>query len=242
MRPCAYTNQSLLDHSIGSYREAVKLVSDNYYRVTAKRLERMGITLTVEEVKDLVKEAVLLHDIGKAGEYYQEQYDDECNAKVKTPSFMYHEIGSALFFYYNKEVKKEVRELLALAAINHLNAIRGIGDFEDPLKMPSDFKNSMLKMEKYGSVLLDSLRREGLITRDFTVKDYKFEDFSDMLIALAKKNVTAKYLKLYNLFLAPVMVGDNLNSSFVRNSSSVNERKTRFVKLLEDEINANSTL
>ena len=237
MKPCAYTKQPLLDHSIGSYEKAVKLISDSYYKVIVNRLSKVGISLTVEEVKDLVKDAVLLHDIGKAGEQYQEKFDEECNPKTSNPSFIYHEIGSALFFYYDYDADKKVRELLALSAINHLNAIRGIGDFSLHNK-PYGFQVSMIHLEKYGSLLLDELKEKNMISIDVKAKDYSLEQFSDMLYAFANKKSNYTYLKLYNLFLAPVMIGDNLDSSLVRSS----DKKTRFVGRLEGEINASSTL
>ena len=237
MKPCAYTNQPLLEHSIGSYEKAVELISDSYYKVIVNRLNKMGISLTVEEVKELVKDAVLLHDIGKAGKYYQEKFDEECNPKTPSPSFIYHEIGSALFFYYDYDADKKVRELLALSAINHLNAIRGIGDFS-PQNKPYGFQDSMIHLEEYGNVLLERLKDRGLLSKNVKAKDYSFKDFSDMLYAFANKKGNYTYLKLYNLFLAPVMVGDNLDSSLVRSS----DKKTRFVRLLEGEINASSTL
>jgi len=237
MKPCAYTNQSLLDHSIGSYEIAVKLISDSYYKVIVNRLSKAEISLTVDEVKDLVKDAVLLHDIGKAGKYYQDKFDEECNPKTPNPSFIYHEIGSALFFYYDYDADKKVKELLALSAINHLNAIRGIGDFS-PNNKPYGFQDSMIHLEKYGNWLLDELKGRRLISKDIKAKDYSFEKFYDMLYAFGNKKGNYNYFKLYNLFLAPVMIGDNLDSNLVRSS----DRKRGFIRRLEGEINASSTL
>ena len=235
MKPCAFTKQSLLDHSISSYEIASKLISNNYYKVIVNRLNKVGISLKEEEVKELVKDAILLHDIGKTGEYYQEKFDDECNPKTSNPSFIYHEIGSALFFYYDYDANEKVRELLALSAINHLNAIRGIGDLS--LNKLQGFQESMIHLKKYGSLILEKLKEKGLITKNVKVEDYSFDEFSDMLYAFAKKS-NYTYLKLYNLFLAPVMIGDNLDSSLVR----LSDKKSRFVRLLEGEIIACSTL
>lgn len=82
------------------------------------------------------------------GEYYQKRFDDNCIGNI--PSFIYHEIDSVIFFYYNIDDER-VRKLVALAELNHLNAIRDISSL-------SLHHIEMLKLEKYGKVLLDSLR------------------------------------------------------------------------------------
>ncbi|AWR98109.1 CRISPR-associated endonuclease Cas3'' [Acidianus sulfidivorans JP7] len=240
MKPCAYEKQGLVDHSIGSYTVLEGKVSESYYKVISRRLERYGITLNPNVVKEIVKDVVVLHDIGKAGEYYQNQFDDNCNPLKSNFSFIYHELGSALFFYYDYEIVdlekvEEVRSLLTLAVLNHLNAIRGISDYSLN-KFPDKFDDKMIKLSKYGSVLLEKLREKDLVSKSLRVRDYDFTDYNDMLNAFSRKS--DKYLKLYNLFLAPVMMGDNLDSSLVRNTGS----KTRFVRILEGELNGGSTL
>ncbi|AAK41672.1 CRISPR-associated endonuclease Cas3'' [Saccharolobus solfataricus] len=243
IKPCAYEKQGLIDHAIGSYKVLHDKISESYYKVISRRLERYGIVLDLNGVKEIVKDVVVLHDMGKAGEYYQNQFDDNCNPLKSNPlksrfSFIYHELGSALFFYndyepINVEKAEEVRSLLTLAVINHLNAIRGISDYLLN-RFPDNFDEEMIKLSKYGSILLENLR--GIISKSLKVRDYSFTDYHDMLYAFSKKS--DKYLKLYNLFLAPIMLGDNLDSSLVRNNGS----KTRFVGILEGELNGGSTL
>ena len=211
MKPCAYIKQTLIEHSIGSYQDLVnfKLFNDNYYRVVSRRLERVGISLSVSEIKDLVKDLVILHDLGKAGEYYQDQFDDECNTlNNERPSFLYHEIGSALFFYNDYSVKREIRELLALASLNHLNAIRGIWSYTQ-IMLPG-FDERMLKLERYGNMLLEGLKDK--LSSDIKVRNYSFDDFSIMIESLVKRNMKYNYHKIYILLLAPLIIGDNLNS------------------------------
>ena len=236
MKPCAYTKQTLLDHSIGSYEDLVnfKLFDDNYYRVVSRRLESVGISLSAKEVKELIKDLILLHDLGKAGEYYQDQFDDECNTlNNEQPSFLYHEIGSALFFYNDYNAKREIRELLALASLNHLNAIRGIWSYTQ-LMLPG-FDERMLKLERYGNVLLEGLKDK--LSSDAKIRNYSFDDFSIMIESLVKRNMKYKYHKVYILLLAPLLVGDNLNS-LKRNSKG-----SRFVRLLlKGEYNEDTSL
>ena len=241
MKPCAYTKQSLLDHSIGSYEDLNKLnlFDDNYYRLMAKRLKNFGISLSANEIKDMVKDLVILHDIGKAAEYYQEQFDEECNTlNGGKPSFLYHEIGSALFFYYDYEANREVRELLALATLNHLNAIRGIWSYS--YYKPYGFNDKMLTLEEYGNKLLEELKKRGLLSKNVKnvrARNYSFDEFLRMAVSLIKRNIKYKHLKLYTLFLAPVIVGDNLNSS-----SRLDGEKSLFIKKLIGEKNENTSL
>ncbi len=240
MKPCAYINQGLVEHSIGSFNVVEEKISELYYRVVKRRLEKFDIFLGVEEVKEIIKDVILLHDMGKAGEYYQNQFNDECQPIVRNTSFIYHEVGSALFFFYDypiENVKKdEIRVLISLATFNHLNAIRGIYNY--PLnKFPDRFDQGMIKMKNFGNILLKSLKNKGFVIKSISVNDYDFPKYSDMLNYIAK--ISGKpFLKLYNLFLAPIMMGDSLDSSLVRS----NKRKTKFVKILESELNENSTL
>ncbi|MGC8567285.1 MAG: CRISPR-associated endonuclease Cas3'' [Caldisphaera sp.] len=239
MKPCAYKGQSLIDHAIGSYKALQGNVSESYYKVITKKLYKYGIILDINSVKEIVKDVVVLHDIGKAGEYYQEQFDDNCNSIKSEFSFIYHELGSALFFYYDYKLDElenaeKVKPLLTLAVLNHLNAIRGLPDYS-LVGFPEGFKISMIKLNKYGNVLLKDLMEKGVISKQLNAKDYNFDDYRNMLYVLARKH--DEYLKLYNLFLAPIMLGDNLDSRS-RNTGN----KTRFVRMLEEELNEGSTL
>ncbi|ACP34799.1 CRISPR-associated HD domain protein [Sulfolobus islandicus L.S.2.15] len=238
IKPCAYEKQGLIDHAIGSYKVLSGKISESYYKIISRRLERYGIFLDLNGVKEIVKDVVVLHDMGKAGEYYQDQFDDNCNSLKSNFSFIYHELGSALFFYNDYELidvekAEEVKSLLTLAVLNHLNAIRVISDYLVN-KFPDKFDERMIKLNNYGSIMLQNLR--GVISKSLKVRDYTFDHYHDMLYAFSKKS--DKYLKLYNLFLAPIMLGDNLDSSLVRNNGS----KTRFVRILEGELNGGSTL
>ncbi|BCU69801.1 CRISPR-associated endonuclease Cas3'' [Stygiolobus caldivivus] len=222
-KPCAFTNQGLAEHSKGSLEWAKKVLSDSYFRVTKRRLEKFGVEVTKEDMEV----AVLLHDMGKAAEYYQGQFDDGCNPLRGRPTFIYHEIGSALFFY--KNVKDEgLRTLVTLTELNHLNAVRGVSQL-NPAKLPVKFDEGMLKLRKYGQVLLEELSGEYPVG-GFRVDDYTFYDYNEMLEDLSRVN--EPYLKLYSLFLAPVIVGDNLDSSHARSK----EERRRFIRMLEKEL------
>ena len=185
MKPCAFTNQTLVDHSIGSLNYAKMVMTSSYIDVAKRRLEKFGIKVD----DSLFELSVLLHDIGKAGEYYQEQFDDNCVSK--SPSFIYHEIGSAIFFYNNID-DESVKRLIALAELNHLNAIRGISSLS-PKEFPKGYNIRMLKLGRYGKALLDTLRDKGFNIH-FHVRDYAFEDYNRMILDIANSN--EPYLKL----------------------------------------------
>ncbi|QIW22821.1 CRISPR-associated endonuclease Cas3'' [Sulfolobus sp. S-194] len=219
-KPCAFTNQPLLDHSRGSLNAVKKILSDSYVQTARRRLEKFGIKVKKEDFEL----SVLLHDIGKAGEFYQTQFDDECSSR-RTPSFLYHEIGSAIFFYRNIEDER-LKLLIALAELNHLNAIRSVSQL-NPNSFPKRFNPGMIKLKKFGKVILEELGLENL-----SVGDYTFDDYHEMMGELVREN--GSYLKLYSLFLSPIIVGDNLDSSLAR---GLNERR-RFIHILEKEVNA----
>ena len=221
MKPCAFTNQTLADHSIGSLNYAKMVMTSSYIEVAKRRLEKFGIKVD----DSLFELSVLLHDIGKAGEYYQEQFDDNCVGK--SPSFIYHEIGSAIFFYDNIDDER-VKKLVALAELNHLNAIRGISSLSEK-KLPKGCDTRMLKLKRYGKVLLDTLRDKGFNIH-FHVRDYTFDDYRRMILDIANSN--EPYLKLYVFFLTPIIVGDNLDSHFAR---GLGERR-RFIEILKKEV------
>ncbi|AEE94619.1 CRISPR-associated HD domain protein [Acidianus hospitalis W1] len=233
-KPCAFIKQTLFDHSMGSYAVLSKFINYTYYAVISRRLKSVGIQLKPEEVKRLIEISVKLHDIGKAAEYYQNQFDENCLSNKKEPSFIFHEIGSSLFFYYSNYTNdNKVKRLLALAALNHLNAIRGLADFK-PNQLPKGAKEEMLKIEKYGKVLLSKL---GF---NFEVRDYTTDDYIKMMNDFINrpKDEDLKLYKLHNLFLAPIIIGDNLDSHYAR---SISERR-RFIKLLEVELNEDSII
>jgi len=221
VKPCAFTNQTLADHSIGSLNYAKMVMTSSYIEVAKRRLEKFGIKVD----DSLFELSVLLHDIGKAGEYYQEQFDDNCVGK--SPSFIYHEIGSAIFFYDNIDDER-VKKLVALVELNHLNAIRGISSLSEK-KLPKGCDTRMLKLKRYGKVLLDTLRDKGFNIH-FHVRDYTFDDYNKMLRDIANSN--EPYLKLCVFFLTPIIVGDNLDSHFAR---GLGERR-RFIEILKKEV------
>jgi len=66
------------------------------------------------------------------------------------------------------------------------------------------------------------------LSQDAKVRNYNFEDLQFMVEALTKRNMKYKHLKLYVLFLAPLMVGDNLDSYYNRPGS----KPGNFVKAL----------
>ena len=229
-KPCAFTGQSLLDHSINSYNVLIKygFLDDIYYIVVSRRLNvllsKYGTEISSNEVKQLIELVVKLHDIGKAAEYYQSQFTNDCRSPVPNPSFVFHEVGSALFFYHSNYTEDtRIKRLLALAALNHLNAMRGLKQLK-PNELPKGYKQDMLKLKKYGSILMESLGYS------FDIRDYDTNDYVLMMNDLINHN--EPYLKLYNLFLAPVIIGDSIDSHYARGLS---ERR-RFIELLEREL------
>lgn len=222
-KPCAFSGQSLFEHSKSSYNMAAPLLRGSYPLVIARRLKRYGID--VGDPVETLKAVIELHDIGKAAEHYQAQFDDECNpSRGARPSFKYHEIGTALFFYYEFDSDERLRVLLTLAELNHLNAVRGLPEL-NPTRLPQGSSSDMLKLSKYGRQLLDELGYS------YTIRDYTAGDYTMMMRGIIFSYANKDYLKLYTLFLAPIIVGDNLDSA-----SRSPEEKRRFVEILVKEV------
>ena len=90
-KPCAFELQGLKDHIKGVEKVANAFIeASNLHRVAAKRL---GIS-DPELVKGYMLLAAKAHDLGKALEYYQNQFDDSCRA-IKSFNFINHEVYSA---------------------------------------------------------------------------------------------------------------------------------------------------
>jgi len=87
--------------------------------------------------------------------------------------------------------------------LNHLNAIRGISSLSEK-KLPKGYNIRMLKLERYGKALLDTLRDKGFNIQ-FHVRDYTFDDYNRMILDIANSN--EPYLKLYVVFSYPHYCG-----------------------------------
>ncbi len=234
MKPCAFDNQELLDHAKGSVEKMRWLFDDNYFRVVGKRL---GISK--EQAEGLIEFLSAFHDLGKAAELYQEQFDDQCNAKRGNTSFIFHELGGALFLWYNQwtdETPQTLKVMSTLSVLNHLNAIR---NFSGAMGSVRKVKIGHLKLKKYGESVVEKLIEQGFknpFMTTYEVKDYSITDLQDMFSQISQFATHKNNLKLYVLLLTPVIVGDNLDSTTSREKDESYSSKSRFISSLLKEV------
>ena len=99
-KPCAFKLQGLREHIIGVERVAEAFIeASNLHRVAARRL---GIS-NPELVKSYMLLAAKAHDLGKAMEAYQSQFDDSCSPVTNKFNFVDHEVYSAIILLAERE-------------------------------------------------------------------------------------------------------------------------------------------
>lgn len=239
MKPCAFAGQTLLSHSLGSLNEARGVFDEAYFKVVKRRMDFMAsklqgdldreflLGLRWEDWRELTHFLVAFHDVGKAAEYYQEQFHDWCEPRKGRSSFFLHEIGSAVFLYKNQWRNEVVKMLAVLAVLNHLNAMRGL----HVPQLVESVKQGMLRLRKYAEGLLKELPKfnlDAFLEGDLTLADYQLGDAKDMMSWLSKLSNQRGIVKGYTLLLLPVIVGDNLDSSEGRELDHDFHRKRRF--------------
>jgi CRISPR-associated endonuclease Cas3-HD len=216
-----------------------KMFDDNYFEVVSKRLNKAieRLNVTKEDVKNLVTFLTAFHDLGKAAELYQSQFDNDCNALRKNTSFVFHELGGALFLWYNDWENQTLKVMSTLTVLNHLNAIR---NFNTTRHKTSEVKDGHLKLKRYGGGLVQKLLSNEICNpfmKTYNVKDYTLADLKDMFAEIDSYVVESRLnLKLYVLLLTPVIVGDNLDSTASREKDESYGSKSHFISSLLKEV------
>lgn len=182
-KPCAFEGQPLLDHMKG-VEEIVKrkFLSDGYDLVVNKRMGR-------NDGRDLIILSSILHDIGKADEKYQNQFDEACNA-VEKFSFKDHEVISSAY-----ALKAGLDPYIAMAILLHHHAMR-IPD-EKVINSMGGAKIYMTEelcnyLKSHGVECIDSISREEI-----------------RAVMYLPKKVKPQFVSLLEL---PLVVSDNLDS------------------------------
>ncbi|MCI2414684.1 MAG: CRISPR-associated endonuclease Cas3'' [Candidatus Aramenus sp.] len=238
MKPCAFDKQELLSHALGSVKMMEEMFDGNYFEVVSKRLNKAvrGLNVTKEDVKNLVTFLTAFHDLGKAAEIYQEQFDNNCNALRKNTSFTFHELGGALFLWRNEWENQSLKVMSTLTVLNHLNAIR---NFNTTRHEMYKVKDGHLKLQKYGKELVNELLSNKVrnpFMKTYKVEDYTPADLQDMFNELASYATSSLKIKLYVLFLTPVIIGDNLDSTTSREKDKSYSSKSHFISSLLEEV------
>ncbi len=239
MKPCAFSNQTLIGHSIGAVNKMEKIFDNQYFIVASRRLSNI-YDIDWKQLRKLTFFLTAFHDIGKAAEFYQRQFDEECKPTKKTTTFIYHEIGGSVFLFKNNWNNEIIKFWSVLTIMNHLNAIRGIHTVSDV-----NLKKDMLYLKKYGEELIRKLNKislvslDGIIDGELKVSDYEMKDFQLMIQWLRQFSMKKNVAKGYIFLLAPLIVGDNLDSNEQRSTDEGSKAKSRFIKSLEEMENEN---
>jgi len=246
--PCAFIGQSLEDHTKGVIKIIKKLfISDNYHEIVADRLRRNGINVHPDNVRQAILIAAGFHDIGKAIEYYQSNFDDQCNCITSYSSFPYHEIISAASILYplTNVFSEELKFFIIMTITNHLIALRPYEgydyEFNKVNKIISKNKNRFVSHEKIceivweetGIKIMPEEPNQKLIN---DLKEYLKNLIQRPTISINNSNMyytRHNYQKLYTLFLLPVVIGDNLDSSLEREKDESSKKRRLFIDELK---------
>lgn len=240
MKPCAYKKQSLELHTKGVVEIALMFATDHYTSICRKRLQKVSVDFTEERIREGVILSAILHDLGKGALYYQQQFTDRCDSSKDVPSFYLHEISSAVVAKrvcdYN-DFDVPFSFFVVSSVLQHLHAMRGIDS-------DRTIKDAIIKFAtnpelgifgEYSSTLSSMVSsicgsyNIGIRINEVLFKNIQYDDVK-RLFAWIKEIIqnrnNARWIKLYILFLNPLIVGDNIDAKRSRGQSqeSINRR------------------
>ncbi|MBS7287545.1 MAG: CRISPR-associated endonuclease Cas3'' [Candidatus Freyarchaeota archaeon] len=248
MKPCAFVGQPLSRHIEGCLEELKKFTYKNptYFEVVSRRLRSAlkGVTTQIENrvtgqrVEEMVRLAVLFHDVGKAYNYFQNRFDERCSSK--SPGFQYHEVVSAAtchkFFSTQPEEEWSSVEkaLVVLSVLNHHHA------FRNPIRIihagDEDIMNRGVHYIREGFCEGDlpsvfekfNIRLNGLV-----LNSYDVQGFYSWLNGVRRMKGVDRWLKLYVLVMNPLIIADNMNA---KERGGEDEARKAFIKEIEEAI------
>lgn len=240
--PYAYKNHSLADHMEACLRLTEKFLENNpsYSNIIRVRLFKSGLgSVDQKSIENLLKLGAAIHDIGKAYRYYQERVE-KFNG-----GFEYHEILSTVschkivFLNIFQLKDRRLGLLLLLAILNHHQAFRE--SIPVILLDVNMLSGKLLQIVRSGlsdniSSLEHVLNMFGLTIEQTFVNDQRelraaINSIASMLKSYLKRRFdeNRRWLKLYTLFMLPIVLVDNLDAHEKRGGTSnpllINELK-----------------
>lgn len=245
MKPCAFTGQTLEQHSAAVAEIAKQFLEKGNLETICRRLNYAGIKTDRRAVYDMVLAAAVFHDVGKAIKPYQDQFDWECRClKKDDPSFPFHEIFSTVYFkrVLSNNYNGELAMLALLAVLNHMHAIR---DYENLVDVFNPEKNKPEQLRRImNEAEIDDDTRCGLVgfLSGYGFSKHVLDEalgervtWQD-LYALGKDIEEAEQkiagIRLYVLILLPVVVGDNLDAAARRRNDYESSSRRAFIEEL----------
>lgn len=220
----AYNNHDLISHLKNTKDRALRYLEVVNANVICKRFSKLGLKITVEELKEVVRLTALLHDIGKASDVYQ---------KEPYANFYLHELPSAYLAYRvlgnEEKLTQEHKDLIVITVLQHMSSMRDWLDEIAPeirykewsFNKCFDYVNSFLICEFGYKINLTVYKADvlGLIK--------KYQDMS--------RDSSWRWLKLYNLILALISAADSIDAYTARKDNLDPNRRWFIEELMKLE-------
>lgn len=240
MRPCAFTGHALLGdegHLCQTEKYAIKCVADDAGTI-ARRFSMAGVPLDASDVKSLVRLTCICHDVGKASDEYQRQFNDKCELIAKSlPSFKFHEIPSAVVAWricQELSVDRTQSVICFVTVLQHLHASRDwLSASEQRRIICEDMRfKSGWNFRKFGDATRQFLKDKLGVEVELDVRLDEGIRIVDQMINWLRRIRESSWPRLYCLILAPLMVGDNLDATKSR-GNNVSASRAAFIDELQ---------
>lgn len=237
-KPCAYSCQGLIEHSENSWKYAETFIdSNNWDRISLIRLKRLIDSsiknLRQKDIKEFMRIAVVMHDIGKAASKYQEGFDDNCKHRNGIPSFPLHEWPSAYVVYEYVDLNIQdpqldyfIRNAISLAVLLHIT--RDTVQLREDLEGKGDLKWEIDRNYLISHLDYFGIRKKNIPSRDpIVVTVDQVRGMKEFLLEFDKN-----YPWIHLVFLLPIIVGDNIDAYMTRGEKGV----TPWRRVFTDEL------
>jgi CRISPR-associated endonuclease Cas3-HD len=214
MIPYAYKDHELFKHLEGTANKALDTLNRLGYNVICNRFRKLGLEMDCKELEQIVRLSALLHDIGKAADYYQN------NPKLE--NFYLHEVPSAVIAkraLEDNNIREEYKDLIVITVLQHMNSMR------DWISSNRDVNRGWL-FSKFSEHILRFLNGKNIVKDEINL-DVNSNDASKLIKEYQDKSRSndKPWLKLYNLILALITVGDNLDAYETRKDNLSKSRR-----------------
>jgi CRISPR-associated endonuclease Cas3-HD len=207
--------QELFSHLRGVASKAGKYFDAD---ITCSRFNQMGLKATAEGLKRILEYAALLHDIGKAADWYQKRFRaQEGDSK---PTFYLHEVPSAVICQRvcnSLGLPKWEITLCSLLVLQHMSSIRDWLASKREIFYSWRFADCRTELDEF-------IRRYFNISVSFDVDSGEAKEF---LLNSARiiRDKNYRWLKLYTLLLAPLTAADSRDAYEARREDLTPQRR-----------------